>query len=259
MKLTTEARQVVQDALEAKTKLNVLEVTRLIDVSEATARRLFGQLEKEGRVIRTLGGIQLNRPEGASYSFVKSASLHTREKRVIGNRAAKEVVSGDHLYLDSGTTVQAFARALARRIEQEQLEDVRVVSNSLILTDILTPFCKVVLIGGEVRPERRDTCGFIAEEVVKRLHVNKAFLGCDALHFQSGFMTTDERTARMNELIIANASQVLILMDSSKIDKTSFVSYGPLEIADVCIVDTGLTGELADKLAPLIGRLILAG
>jgi len=258
MKLTKETRLVVLDALEARTKLNVLEVTRLIDVSEATARRLFGQLEKEGLVIRTLGGIQLRRSSGASYSFATSVSLHPKEKIAIANRAAQEIVSGDHLFLDSGTTVQALAQALARRIEQEQLEDIRVVSNSLTLTDILTPFCKVVLIGGEIRPERRDTCGFIAEEMLKRLHVKKAFLGCDALHFRSGFMTTDERTARMNEIIITNATQVLILADSSKIGQASFVSYGPLECADACIVDAGLSRELADKLIPRIGRLILA-
>jgi DeoR/GlpR family transcriptional regulator of sugar metabolism len=258
MKLTRQTKQVVLDALEARTKLNVLEVSKLIDVSEATVRRLFVQLEKEGLVIRTFGGIQLRRSTQASYSFATSAALHTREKLLIGSRAALEVASGDHIFMDSGTTVQAMAQALARRIEQESLEDIRVLSNSLTLTDILTPFCKVVMIGGEVRPERRDTCGFIAEEMLKRLHVRKAFLGCDALHFTSGFMTTDERTARLNEIIITNATQVLILMDSSKVGGASFVSYGSLDCAHTCIVDPGLTAEQAERLSARVKRLIIA-
>lgn len=258
MKLTKETKQLVLDALEVRTKLNVPEVTKLVDVSEATARRLFVQLEKEGLVIRTFGGIQLRRSAGASYSFTASASRHTTEKLAIGNRAVQEIASGDHLFLDSGTTVQAMALALARRLEQGGLEDIRVLSNSLILTDMLSPFCKVVLIGGEVRSERRDTCGFVAEEMLKRLHVKKAFLGCDALHFGSGYMTTDERTARMNEIIISNASRVFILADSSKVGEASFVSYGPLECADACIIDSGLDRERADRLSARVGRLIIA-
>lgn len=257
MKLTRETRQIVLDALAERTKLNVLEVSKLIDVSEATTRRLFVQLEKEGLVIRTFGGIQLRRQAGQSYSFSASSFLHTREKLAIGARASLEVVSGDQIFLDSGTTVLAMAQALARRMESKELEDIRILTNSLILTDLLTPSCKVVLIGGEIRTERRDTCGFIAEEMLKRLHVRKAFLGCDALHFVSGLMTTDERTARMNEIIIANASRVYILADSSKIGETSFVSYGTLDRVHVCIVDPGLKPESRERLSSRIGELIL--
>lgn len=150
------------------------------------------------------------------------------------------------------------AQALAKRCEEERIENVKVLTNSLILTDILTPFCKVVLIGGEIRPERRDACGFIAEEMLKRLHVKKAFLGCDALHLDRGLMTTDERTARMNEIIIHNAANVIILADASKVGQTSFVSYGNLEQVDLCIVDAGLTGELKELLASRVRRLLIA-
>jgi DeoR/GlpR family transcriptional regulator of sugar metabolism len=258
MKLTKETRQIVLNALEEQTKLNVVDVSRLIDVSEATTRRLFVQLEKEGLVIRTFGGIQLRRSGSASYSFSMSSSLHTREKIAIGNRAVLEVAAGDHIFLDSGTTVLAMAQSLARRLEFEGIEDVRILTNSLILTDLLTPYCKVVLIGGEIRPERRDACGFIAEEMLKRLHVKKAFLGCDALHFGSGLMTTDERTARMNEIIIANATKVYILADSSKIGETSFVSYGTLDRVHACIVDSALDGARREKLASKVAELIIA-
>ena len=258
VKLTKETRQIVLNSLEEHTKLNVIEVSKLIDVSEATTRRLFVQLEKEGLVIRTFGGIQLRRSSGASYSFNLSSSLHTREKIAIGNRAILEVSAGDQIFLDSGTTVLAMAQCLARRMESERIEDVRILTNSLILTDLLTPYCKVVLIGGEIRPERRDTCGFVAEEMLKRLHVKKAFLGCDALHFTSGFMTTDERTARMNEIIIANASKVYILADSSKIGETSFVSYSTFDRIDACIVDSALNAEQREKLSAKVGQLIIA-
>jgi DeoR/GlpR family transcriptional regulator of sugar metabolism len=259
MKINKDSRRIVIQALEERGRLNVLEVAGLIGVSEATARRLFVKLEEEGQVIRTFGGIQLGRSEGKGYSFSDSAVMRTREKSAIGALAALEVVAGDQIFLDSGTTVLAMAQALAKRCGEERMENVKVLTNSLILTDILTPFCKVVLIGGEIRTERRDACGFIAEEMLKRLHVKKAFLGCDALHFGRGMMTTDERTARMNEIIIDNAASVYILADASKIGETSFVSYGTLDRVDACIVDSGISPEQRELLAARVKRLLIAG
>jgi DeoR family transcriptional regulator, fructose operon transcriptional repressor len=258
MKITKDSKRVVIQALEERGKLNVLEVAGMIGVSEATARRLFVKLEDEGLVIRTFGGIQLPRAQISSYSFNASAAMRTKEKTAIGIRAALEVAAGDHIFLDSGTTVLAMAQALARRFEEEHIEDVKAVTNSLSLTDLLTPFCKVVLIGGEIRPERRDACGFIAEEMLKRLHVKKAFLGCDALHFEQGLMTTDERTARMNEIIIHNSSSIYILADASKIGETSFVSYGTLDRVDTCIVDDGISPEQREILASRVRQLVIA-
>lgn len=258
MKINKDSRQVVLQALQEKGKLNVLEVASLIGVSEATARRLFVKLEDEGQAIRTFGGIQPRRPEGTGYSFNASATRRTREKTAIGMRAALEVKSEDYIFLDSGTTVLAMAQALARRCEEERLENVKILTNSLILTDVLTPYCKVVLIGGEIRPERRDACGFLAEEMLKRLHIKKAFLGCDAINLEQGLMTTDERTARMNEIVIHNAACVYILADASKFGETSFISYGALDLVDACIVDSGLGPEIAERMAARLKKLIIA-
>ncbi len=258
MKINKDSRQVVLQALKEKGKLNVLEVAALIGVSEATARRLFVRLEEEGQAIRTFGGIQPRRPEGTGYSFNASAARRTREKTAIGARAALEVNSEDYIFLDSGTTVLAMAQALARRCEEERLENVKILTNSLILTDVLTPYCKVVLIGGEIRPERRDACGFLAEEMLKRLHIKKAFLGCDAINLDQGLMTTDERTAKMNEIVIHNAARVYILADASKFGETSFISYGALDLVDACIVDAGLASGMAEAMTARMKQLIIA-
>ena len=257
MKINKDSRQVVFQALEERGKLSVLDVTRLIGVSEATARRLFSRLEDEGQVIRTFGGIQAKRPENSPYSFNISAATHTREKTAIGARAALEVGAGDHIFLDSGTTVLAMAQVLARRLEHDPIPGLKIVTNSLILTDILSPLAKLVLIGGEIRPERRDTAGFVAEETMKRLHVRKAFLSCDAVNLDGGMMTTDDRTARMNEIVIRNAADVYILADSSKFGETSFISYGGLDLVDTFIVDRGLRVEAIELLAARVKRLVV--
>ncbi|MDX9956850.1 MAG: DeoR/GlpR family DNA-binding transcription regulator [Clostridia bacterium] len=258
MKISKEIRDLVLKELGEHRKLSVTEVAELIDVSDATVRRLFVRLEEEGLAIRVFGGIQTPRTEKAAYSFTASAILRTKEKVAIGNLAALEVSSNDQIFLDSGTTVLEMAKALVRRHEMHQLENIKVLTNSLVLAEVLMPYCKVVLIGGDLRMERKDVCGFIAEETLKRFHVRKAFLGCDALHFERGLMTTDEQTARMNEIIIQNTSTIYILTDASKIGNTSFVSYGLLENVDTCIVDNGISLQDREILTTKAKRLLIA-
>jgi len=257
MKLNKETSQLVLDALEIHGKLNVQDVTELIGVSEATARRLFTKLEDQGVVLRTFGGIRLIESDSNHYSFNDSSRRMIREKNAIGEAAAREISPDDHIFLDSGTTVLAMSRNLARRIQSGEIKGLRVVTNSLIIADQLSELCKVIFIGGEIRPERRDACGFLAEELLKKLHLKKAFLGCDALNFESGLMTTDERTARMNEIIIKNTAKIYVLADAQKISTVSFVSYGALDKVHTLIVDDNLEEEKRTLLTTLVPQLIM--
>jgi DeoR/GlpR family transcriptional regulator of sugar metabolism len=246
------------DALEVHGKLSVQDVTELIGVSEATVRRLFGKLEEEGIVLRTIGGIRLVESNSTPYSFKDSLRRMIREKAAIGKRAALEVSDDDQIFLDSGTTVMAMAKVLARRMQTHEIQGLRVVTNSLIIADQLSALCKVIFVGGEIRAERKDGCGFLAEELMKKLHIKKAFLSCDALNFENGLMTTDERTSRMNEIIIRNASKIYVLADAQKIGSVSFVSYGRLADINTLVVDDSIDDENFFRLKESIPQIIIA-
>jgi len=258
MKVTKETSRVVLDALQVHGKLSVQEVTTLIDVSEATARRLFVKLEDRGLVVRTFGGIRPVDSNSSHYSFKDSSRHMIKEKNAIGEEAAREVADDDQVFLDSGTTVLAMARTLARRIKAGEIRGLRVVTNSLIIAEQLSELCKVIFVGGEIRAERRDACGFLADELMKKLHVKKAFLGCDACSFENGLMTTDERTARMNQIVMNNAASIYILADAQKIGAVSFVSYGTLEKVHAFVVDDSIDDEKRSRLATLVPRLLIA-
>jgi len=233
----------LMEMLRLNNRLDVAGVAASLGVSEATVRRLFARFEEEGKAIRVFGGIQLAPPYAHDYSYRVAASHRSREKEAIGRWAAELVESNDRLFLDSGTTVLKLAEALSLRLQSGSLRDIVVLTNSLFLIDSLARQCKVILIGGEIRHDRRDVCGAVAEKSVAMFHVTKAFLGADAVHIQQGFMTTDERTAKMNELIVARADAVYVLADSHKFHTTSFVAYAPLAAARCIVTD----GELSEK------------
>lgn len=234
------------EMLRVHQRIDVKTATSALKISEATVRRLFAQLEKEGEVIRVHGGVQLAPHLGTDYSFRISTLHRSEEKTCIGEAAAQIVGSDERIFLDSGTTVLKLAESLSLRLQTGEVENLIVVTNSLTYVDMLGKYCKVILIGGEIRVGRRDVCGPIAEKTLMMFHVNKAFLGADAINLDFGFMTTDERTAKMCEIVLERSDKIYILTDSEKFDTSSFIPYAPLDVVDTIFTDGGITQEILD-------------
>jgi DeoR family fructose operon transcriptional repressor len=233
----------LMEMLQLDKRLGVGTVADTLGVSVATVRRLLARLESEGKVIRTHGGARLSPHLGTDYSYYLSATHRSREKALIGRAAADTVTAGDRLFLDSGTTVLKLAESLSLRLQGGTLEAIVVLTNSLALVEALARWCKVILVGGEVRVQRRDVWGPITEDTLRQFHVSKAFLGADAVNLRSGFMTTDENTAKMNEIILRNTSHASVLVDSEKFGQVSFVRYAALEEVQTIFTDPGIPPE----------------
>ncbi|HUX12634.1 MAG TPA: DeoR/GlpR family DNA-binding transcription regulator [Spirochaetia bacterium] len=235
------------EMLQHRQRLDVNSVAGELSISEATVRRLFAQAERERKVIRVHGGVQLSPQITHDYSYRVSAAHRSLQKTLIGNIAAGLVEDNDRLFLDSGTTVLKLAEALSVRLQTGRLKNLTVLTNSFTHIETLASWCKVILIGGEVRVERRDVCGSLAEKIIQMFHVEKAFFGADAVSIDAGFTTTDERTSRMQELIMQRAASSFILVDSEKFDRISFVGFAGLSEVDGVITDDEISPVLRKK------------
>jgi len=231
------------EMLQVQKEIEVKTVSESLKISEATVRRFFAHLEKEGKVIRTHGGVRLVPQLGYDYSYRISIVHRQHEKATIGKAAADLVGSNDRIFLDSGTTVLKMAEALAIRIQLKEIKDIVVLTNSLSHIETVGRLCKVILLGGEIRVERRDVCGTIAERNLRLFHVDKAFIGADAVNPAGELMTTDERTSRLNELVVERSDKVFVLADSEKFNKSSFIIYSSLQSIDTLITDEGISEE----------------
>lgn len=248
-------RKHLLDILRAENQLTVEEVCRRLSVSESTARRMFSELEHEGVVLRLHGGVCLVPAASHDYSYSDSLLQHEGAKEALGRAAASLVASGERVFLDSGTTIVKLAQALATRIIVGEVESVVVVTNSLPNTVPLSPVCRVILVGGEVREQRRDVCGALAETALGNLHVHSAFLGADAIHLRHGLMTTDERAARMNEIVIDHSDRAVVVADSSKFGKSSFASYAAIDQVNAIFTDSGISSEVIDEFTDIAAEL----
>ncbi|SCH61621.1 HTH-type transcriptional repressor glcR [uncultured Ruminococcus sp.] len=247
----------LQTLLTAKT-LDTAQAMSLLNVSESTARRLFAELEQQNLVIRKYGGIQLAQNGPYDYSFEQSEQAMREEKQRIAQRAMELIECGDILFLDSGTTLQQLCAALACRLRDAELGNVTVVTNSLANLQLLSPYCTVILLGGEYRARRMDFAGFASNKFIQNFHFSKCFLGADGVTLEDGFMGTDADTSSLVELAVARSGDAVVLADSSKLGKRSFVCYAQPEDIGALVTDSGADAAFLDGLSGKLSRLIVA-
>ena len=235
-------------------KVSVAEAMALLDVSESTVRRLFNKLEADGLAVRTYRGISINTVSGVreSYSFEKNELFRSSEKVVIGEAAEALIEAGDTLYLDSGTTVLKLCAAIAHKCAvgtgAEKYAKVTVFTNSIANLNLLSDYMNVCLIGGEFRQHRQDFCGYLTDEVIKKLHFTKCFVGADGFSVKNGLTASDFDTARINQLVVAGSEKRILLADTSKAGRASVIHYAPLDAVDVLVTNKGLDNEIKTAL-----------
>ena len=243
--------------LRVSGKVSVGEAMALLDVSESTVRRLFNKLEADGLAVRTYRGISLNAVSGTreAYSFEKNELYRSSEKIMIGEAAERLIKEGDTLYLDSGTTVLRLCSAMARAAVSggEKYSTVTVFTNSLANLNLLKDYMNVCLIGGEFRPHRQDFCGYLTDEVIKKLHFTKCFVGADGFAVGNGLTASDFDTARINQLVVECSEERILLADTSKAGRVSVIHYAPIESVNTLVTNKWLDAEIK---AELIGKNI---
>jgi DeoR family fructose operon transcriptional repressor len=80
-----------------------------------------------------------------------------------------------------------------------------------------------------------------------RMNFDLLFLATNAIHEDGTLTTPNEDEARMKELMVENASRVVLVADGSKLDNRSFVTFAHLDDVDVFVTDSPLGGDRLER------------
>jgi DeoR/GlpR family transcriptional regulator of sugar metabolism len=99
----------------------------------------------------------------------------------------------------------------------KKMHGLTVLANSARLAlELNAPGLSIFLIGGEYRPDRMDTVGPMAMSALERVRGYVAFIGADGLSMDFGPSASDMASAHLHRLVVENARQAVLLVDSSK-------------------------------------------
>lgn len=199
------------------------QISKELDVSESTIRRDLEELSEQGKIIKERGGAQ-------SISFddfsMVDQNLFLREKieRESKLKIAREAINliplDSTIYIDAGSSTLILAKTLPSNFR------VNVVTNSFTIAKVLSEKgINAFLIGGKLKLTTDAVVGSISENYLSNFHFKLAFMGSNVVNVKQGFMTPGIDEANLKTKAIQQSEKVYFLVDKTKFNKTSVVSF----------------------------------
>ena len=214
-----------------------------LGVSKETIRRDLIELELSGKLSRVHGGaIPQTFPVEASYA--ERGQLHKDEKRGIALAAAPLLEAGMSCFIDAGSTTQALAQVLVGR------SDLHIVTNSVGIASLLAgnAALDVVLLGGRLAMETPATYGDQTVSEIGRYRLDAAIVSPTAFDADNGAMDYLWHEAAVAKAMLDHAAMRVLLVDSSKLARSSRVQICATTAVDVLVTDAGADERSGQRL-----------
>ncbi len=236
--------------LDTKGEVQLQQLKELFpEVSMMTLRRDLIGLEAEGRLIRTHGGaVSLKRlsvsvgNNGEEDSYSRRAAENVEAKLKIADKAIDTVEKGRSIYFDAGSTVMCLAKIL-----DDDSYSIFTSGANIALELVKKLRTSVVLLGGLVNRNTLSTSGPDAILSLDSVNIDTAFMASSGFSIDSGFTVSNIYECELKKKIVKRAKKVILLMDTSKVNKNLPFTYATLEDIDVWVTETALPQDIINE------------
>ena len=252
--LPAQRRGELLRAAKKRGAITVAEIALQFAVSADTIRRDLDYLAERGLIRRTHGGaVPLDDVTVRDMPVIQRLNALAAEKSRIARKAATLIVDGETLLVYGGSTTRAFISALGTR------RGLTVVTNDLGIPAILPPDTAraVYVLGGQVLIQSQITIGAVAFPHAGPINVDTAILGVGGIS-KTGLSTTVLEEAAMMVSMVGAARRVIVLADSTKLNRSVFAHIATLDLVDILVTDSAPPADIADALTEAGVEVILA-
>lgn len=239
-----ERQQQILQLLEARGNVSISDLSTRFSVSDMTIRRDLAQLEEDGLLRRTHGGATRTVSGSFEPPFALRARTNLEAKKAIAAEVARQIVDGQTLVLDGGSTGTAIAEALVGR-------SLTVCALNMRVAEILSssPATRVMVPGGVIRPGELSLTGPAAERTLADHRFDTYVMTVSAIEASAGLTEWNIEDAAVKRAALASSGRCLVACDSSKFGNVAFARIAGLEAADLFITDASLAAEHREVLA----------
>jgi len=231
------------DAVQQAGQLGVTQLAELTGTSEMTVRRDLEHLADQGMLERYRGGARSLTLRGEEPPFTVRMHESREAKRRIAEAVADLIADGEAVVIDSGTTCLEVARLLTSR-------RLTIMPLSMHAANALTGAARLRLLlpGGEPRPEELALTGPLAQASLAALRFDTAILGCCGLT-AAGLTAHDLADATIKQAIIASAHRVIAVADPAKLSRTALAFVAPVSALSMVVTTDDAAEEDTNALA----------
>ena len=237
--LAIERKNEILDKLRTEQRVLVSDLAEYYHVTEETIRRDLDKLEKEGYATKTYGGAIWGNSTKTDLSYTIRNKTNVEAKNLIAELASQLVEDGDHLMLDDSST----SLYLAKKLKDKK--NLTVITNSVELVVELSGVegWTIMLTGGRLKSESLALIGDQTQQMLRRFHVDTAIMSCKGIDMTSGVTDSSEFHSQTKQSMISCARKRILIVDSSKFDKVSFIDIAPIETYDTVVTNTAPSRE----------------
>lgn len=235
-------REIINAYIHDKGEARLKDLEKMFpDVSTMTLRRDLIYLENKGYIIRIRGGARsISHISGATediYSLRAASNMEAKIK--IAKKAVEYMEPGRSVFLDSGTTMMCLAKILPNH-------DLSIMTSGPNIGLEIARHSKpsVTLIGGQLNKNNLCTSGINSLDFIKNINIDIAFMVASGFSLDSGFTCGNFNECELKKQVIGKARNCILLMDSTKLDKSMPFTFASLSDIDILISDKELPQDI---------------
>lgn len=169
---------------------------------------------------------------------MEKRTINVEKKRIIAQKAAKLIQTGDTIIMNNGVTAELMLDYL------EDLESLNLITQSLTIAAKAAEksFINLYLPGGKYRKMSGMFYGDFVVDAIKEFSANKIFFGILGVSIQEGITHSAIEEIPVMRALLEISQKKYLIADSSKYGKASLGKVASLDIFDAFIVDEDLPG-----------------
>lgn len=254
MMTSSERHQYILDQLNKKGFVRVTDISEQLGVSGATIRKDLRILESQHLLYRNHGSASLMTPKVVDLPVQEKSRINSEQKLRIARMADSMINDDDSLILTSGSTIESLALAMSSH------GHLNVVTPSIRVGVYLSEKenVDIMMLGGRLVVKSLSVRDSYSQEGLRYVNCSKMFFSCDGLDVEAGVTTAFVEEARITSCMMDVASQIILLVDSSKIGKSGYGKICDLNRIDVMITDSGIPDTVKERIEEFGVQVLIA-
>ena len=241
--LATERHALILDQVAIKKTVSIRNLSGELGVSRETVRNDIKILSEQHMLTQVRGGAV--RVQTAEPPIELRSDTNPEGKVAIADYIVSQIPDGASVIIDSGSTTQACARALAK-----YRKDLLVYTNDLDVARILAPTSReLVILGGRLAVGELASQGLDTINALMRYRAEFALVGVGGLSAHAGFTDFTSEAATLRETMLDHARIPFLLVDHTKFGMVGQVCLSTIPPSITIVVDKGIPAEIADTLS----------
>lgn len=216
------------------------ELAKQFNVSLVTIRRDLKKLEDDNLITKIYGGAKARSDK--LQTFQQREMINSNAKNHIASIASKLIKEGDRIFIDSGTTTKLLLENVNPNIR------LTIFTNSLasIVQASKMPNVKLFVVGNSYNNISGSFTYWGKGPDFYAFNIDKAFMSTSGLTIKDGLTNKNPVEQEIKNMVCKLSDKIILLVDQSKIDKSSLMTYADLKDIDILVTDKDVSRKYKD-------------